>query len=130
MALFPTALGLYGGVLLSGELRGFIVHEMLPIDALLAFGFGCRLFDFDYWLFDFDFGFRIRISTRLMRAASICEFAPRFAFATASHRSLARRVSRVARRSGLWALVTRQLAIEPLSTAHLNTEQLLLVRAA
>jgi hypothetical protein len=28
MALFTTALGLYGGVLWSGELRGFVVHEM------------------------------------------------------------------------------------------------------
>jgi hypothetical protein len=33
MALFPTALGLYGGVLLwSGELQGFIIHEMVPIE--------------------------------------------------------------------------------------------------
>jgi hypothetical protein len=30
MALFPTALGLYGGVLWSGELQGFIAHEMVP----------------------------------------------------------------------------------------------------
>jgi hypothetical protein len=30
MALFTTALGLYGGVLWSGELQGFIVHEMVP----------------------------------------------------------------------------------------------------
>jgi hypothetical protein len=30
MALFTTALGLYGGVLWSGELQGFIVHEMMP----------------------------------------------------------------------------------------------------
>jgi hypothetical protein len=27
MALFTTALGLYGGVLWSGELQGFIIHE-------------------------------------------------------------------------------------------------------
>jgi hypothetical protein len=30
VALFPTALGLYGVVLWSGELQGFIVHEMMP----------------------------------------------------------------------------------------------------
>ena len=30
MALFSTALGLYGGVLWSGELQGFILHEMMP----------------------------------------------------------------------------------------------------
>jgi hypothetical protein len=30
MALFTTALGLYGGVLWSGELQGFIIHEMVP----------------------------------------------------------------------------------------------------
>jgi hypothetical protein len=30
MALFTTALGLYGGVLWSGELQGFIAHEMMP----------------------------------------------------------------------------------------------------
>jgi hypothetical protein len=30
MALFTTALGLYGGVLWSGELQGFIPHEMMP----------------------------------------------------------------------------------------------------
>jgi hypothetical protein len=29
MALFTTALGLYGGVLWSGELQGFILHEAL-----------------------------------------------------------------------------------------------------
>jgi hypothetical protein len=28
MALFTTALGLYGGVLWSGELQGFIIHEL------------------------------------------------------------------------------------------------------
>ena len=32
MALFTTALGLYGGVLWSGELQGFITHEMVPIE--------------------------------------------------------------------------------------------------
>jgi hypothetical protein len=31
MALFTTALGLYGGVLWSGELQGFVIHEMMPI---------------------------------------------------------------------------------------------------
>jgi hypothetical protein len=30
MALFTTALGLYGGVLWSGELQGFIIHQMVP----------------------------------------------------------------------------------------------------
>ena len=35
MALFTTALGLYGGVLWSGELQGFIVHEMIPTEAKL-----------------------------------------------------------------------------------------------
>jgi hypothetical protein len=30
MALFTTALGHYGGVLWSGELQGFILHEMVP----------------------------------------------------------------------------------------------------
>jgi hypothetical protein len=28
--LFTTALGLYGGVLWSGELQGFIIHKMMP----------------------------------------------------------------------------------------------------
>jgi hypothetical protein len=32
MALFTTALGLYGGVLWSGELQGFIIHEMMPTE--------------------------------------------------------------------------------------------------
>jgi hypothetical protein len=30
MALFTTALGLYGGVLWSGELHGLIIHQMMP----------------------------------------------------------------------------------------------------
>jgi hypothetical protein len=30
MALFTTALDLYGGVLCSGELQGFIIHETMP----------------------------------------------------------------------------------------------------
>jgi hypothetical protein len=30
MALFTTALDLYGGVLWSGELQGFIIHERVP----------------------------------------------------------------------------------------------------
>jgi hypothetical protein len=30
VALFTTALGLYGGVLWSGELQGFIIHEAVP----------------------------------------------------------------------------------------------------
>jgi hypothetical protein len=30
MAIFTTALGLYGGVLWSGELQGFIIHETVP----------------------------------------------------------------------------------------------------
>jgi hypothetical protein len=30
MALFTTTLGLYGGVLWSGEVQGFIVDEMMP----------------------------------------------------------------------------------------------------
>jgi hypothetical protein len=29
MTLFTTALGLYGGVLWSGELQGFILHEVI-----------------------------------------------------------------------------------------------------
>jgi hypothetical protein len=28
--LFTTALGLYGGVLWSGELQGIVIHEMMP----------------------------------------------------------------------------------------------------
>jgi hypothetical protein len=35
MALFTTALDLYGGVLWSGELQGFIIHERMP-----TFGLG------------------------------------------------------------------------------------------
>jgi hypothetical protein len=31
MALFTTTLGLYGGVLWSGELQGFIIHEAVHI---------------------------------------------------------------------------------------------------
>jgi hypothetical protein len=30
MAFFTTTLGLYGGVLRSGELQGFIIHETMP----------------------------------------------------------------------------------------------------
>jgi hypothetical protein len=30
MALFTTTLDLYGGVLWSGELQGFIIHQMTP----------------------------------------------------------------------------------------------------
>jgi hypothetical protein len=30
MALFTTTLDLYGGVLWSGELQGFIIHETVP----------------------------------------------------------------------------------------------------
>jgi hypothetical protein len=30
MALFTTTLDLYGGVLRSGELQGFIIHETMP----------------------------------------------------------------------------------------------------
>jgi hypothetical protein len=30
MALFTTTLDLYGGVLWSGELQGFIIHEKMP----------------------------------------------------------------------------------------------------
>jgi hypothetical protein len=30
MALSTTALGLYGGVLRSGELQGFMKHQMMP----------------------------------------------------------------------------------------------------
>jgi hypothetical protein len=33
MALFTTTLGLYGGVLWSGELQRFITHEMVPSGA-------------------------------------------------------------------------------------------------
>jgi hypothetical protein len=33
MALFTTALDLYGGVLWSGELQGFIIHQMVPTQA-------------------------------------------------------------------------------------------------
>jgi hypothetical protein len=38
MALFTTALGLYGGVLWSGELQGFIAHETVPTSRTLGFG--------------------------------------------------------------------------------------------
>ena len=34
MALFTTTLDLYGGVLWSGELQGFIIHEMVPTNEL------------------------------------------------------------------------------------------------
>jgi hypothetical protein len=30
VVLFTTALGLYGGVLWSGEFQGFIIHELVP----------------------------------------------------------------------------------------------------
>jgi hypothetical protein len=30
MELFTTTSGLYGGVLWSGELQGFIIHQMMP----------------------------------------------------------------------------------------------------
>jgi hypothetical protein len=35
MALFTTTLDLYGGVLWSGELQGFIIHQMMPTRGLL-----------------------------------------------------------------------------------------------
>jgi hypothetical protein len=31
VVLFTTALGLYGGVLWSGEFQGFLIHELAPI---------------------------------------------------------------------------------------------------
>jgi hypothetical protein len=34
MALFTTALGLYGGVLWGGEFQGFIIHEIVPMAGL------------------------------------------------------------------------------------------------
>jgi hypothetical protein len=56
MAVFTTALGLYGGVLWSGELQGFIIHEMVPAGmlaqlVLLVGGGGgrhCCCYDCDY----------------------------------------------------------------------------------
>jgi hypothetical protein len=36
MAFFTTALGLYGGVLWSGELQGVIKRERVPSEALLV----------------------------------------------------------------------------------------------
>jgi hypothetical protein len=39
MALFPTALGVYGGVLWSSELQGFIIHEMVPTGGPTELGF-------------------------------------------------------------------------------------------
>ena len=36
MALFTTALGLYGGVLWSGEFQGFIIHELVPVSKAKA----------------------------------------------------------------------------------------------
>jgi hypothetical protein len=36
MTLFTTALGLYGGVLCSGELQGFIIHETMPTTTTTA----------------------------------------------------------------------------------------------
>jgi hypothetical protein len=33
MVLFTTTLGLYGGVVWSGEFQGFIVHELVPSTA-------------------------------------------------------------------------------------------------
>jgi hypothetical protein len=38
--LLRTALGLYGGVLWSGELQGFIIHEMMPSVASWLSGSG------------------------------------------------------------------------------------------
>jgi hypothetical protein len=35
MSLFTTALGLYGGVLQSGELQGFIIHEAVPSGTII-----------------------------------------------------------------------------------------------
>jgi hypothetical protein len=32
VVLFTTALGLYGGVLWSGERQGFVIHEAVPAD--------------------------------------------------------------------------------------------------
>jgi hypothetical protein len=46
MALFTTALGLYGGVLWSGELQGFIIHEMVPTASCAAIQAKKR----KYWL--------------------------------------------------------------------------------
>ena len=40
MALFTTTLDLYGGVLWSGELQGFIIQQMMPTMALHCIGHG------------------------------------------------------------------------------------------
>jgi hypothetical protein len=42
MALFTTALDLYGGVLWSGELQGFIIHERVPTAAAVAVAAGAQ----------------------------------------------------------------------------------------
>jgi hypothetical protein len=44
MALFTTALGLYGGVLRSGELQGFILHERVPTGGVLPLHVGAVRF--------------------------------------------------------------------------------------
>ena len=42
MALFTTTLDLYGGVLWSGELQGFIIHQMMPTLGEAGMGPGHR----------------------------------------------------------------------------------------
>jgi hypothetical protein len=41
MTLFTTTLGLCGGVLCSGELQGFIIHETMPSIVVFANSPGC-----------------------------------------------------------------------------------------
>jgi hypothetical protein len=47
MELFTTTLDLYGGVLWSGELQGFITQQMMPTMGygLWAMGYGLVLYD-------------------------------------------------------------------------------------
>jgi hypothetical protein len=55
MELFTTALGLYGGVLWSGELQGFIIHETSMKECLPS---SSSNFFFDLRSSTSDFGLR------------------------------------------------------------------------
>jgi hypothetical protein len=55
MALFTTALGLYGGVLWSGELQGLIIHKVMPT------------FDFGLWTDPFVICNKTRVRVRAAR---------------------------------------------------------------
>jgi hypothetical protein len=80
MALFTTALGLYGGVLWSGELQGLIIHEMVHTDALAAYwcngATSCQAAVTGQWTFRVDYShaglFANMVAWRSTNAGLVC----------------------------------------------------------